>query len=166
MNINKTVFLFLVLLCKSILLFAQQNSPTNNLGIETKMSESYKNGKYKRITKVFEDKMLVSIKEETSVRGSNVVDFVFIKLFRDGEMIFNSTRDVAKNTTIRSYYNHGKMVLEEGNEGADSSRETMIFFDANEQPFEAFDKNLDGVVKQVSAERLSNYKKSFLIIKN
>jgi hypothetical protein len=79
-------------------------------------------------------------------------------------MIYASTFEVAKKVTIRSYYQQGKMIMEEGDEDGDGFYETMILFNTNEQPIEAFEKSKDGTVRQFSAEKLSKVKKDFLIL--
>lgn len=132
------------------------NAPT-----ETKVSESRKNGKYQRITEVFQDKVLQSRKLEVSEHDDGRINRVFTKLFRNGEMIYASSFYKSENRTIRSYYNQGRMVVEEGDEDGDGFFETMILFDANEQPAEAFSKRKDGTVVQFSSEKLTELKKSF-----
>ena len=149
----------------TVLLFAQQNSSNSaDDHSETKVSESLTNGKYKRISETFRGKVLIARKEEAGAHGDKTIDFVFTKLFRDGEMIYASTFEIAKKVTIRSYYHQGKMIMEEGDEDGDGFYETMILFDTNEQPVDAFEKNKDGTVRQFSAERLSKVKKDFLIL--
>jgi hypothetical protein len=128
---------------------------------ETKVRELRKNGKYKRITETFTDKVLIAQKEEVSVKDNGQIDYVFVKLFRSGEMTYSSTVYKLENRTIRSYYNHGKMVVEEGDEDGDGFFETMILFDAKEQPVEAFSKSRDGTVTQFNQEKLAELKRSF-----
>lgn len=129
--------------------------------MESKVSESRKNGKYKRTTETFAGKVLVARKEEVSLKDNDQIDYVFVKLFRDGKMIYASTFYAAENRTIRSYYHQGKMVMAEGDEDGDGFFETMILFDAKEQPVEAFSKSKDGTVTQFTNEKLAELKKSF-----
>lgn len=139
-----------------------QVNPSNvNERTETKVSESRKNGKYKRITETFTDKVLVARKEEVSVKDNGQIDYVFVKLFRDGEMTYSSTLHKSETRTIRSYYKDGKMAVSEGDEDGDGFFETMILFDAKEQPVEAFSKTKDGTVTQFTKEKLAELKKSF-----
>lgn len=143
---------------------AQQSQVNPNSAIgrtQTKVSESRKNGKYKRTTETFTDKGLSARKEEVSVKDNGRIDYVFVKLFRDGEMTYSSTLYKTENRTIRSYYHQGKMIVEEGDEDGDGFFETMILFGANEQPVEAFSQNKDGTVTQFSKEKLAELKKSF-----
>jgi hypothetical protein len=72
---------------------AQQPQIANNASArtETKVSESRKNGKYKRVTETFTDKALTTRKEEVSLKDNGQIDYVFIKLFRKGEMTYSST---------------------------------------------------------------------------
>mgnify|MGYP003435193601 FL=1 len=86
---------------------------------------------------------------------------VSTKLFRDGELIFLSTYFADANRTIRGYYHQDKVVMNEGDEDGDGFFETMILFDAKEQPVEAFSKSKDGTVTQFSKEKLVELKKSF-----
>ena len=160
-------YLITLTLCFAAVVWAvaqQTNVNSANAHTETKVSESRKNGKYKRITETFTDKVLASRKEEVSVKDNDQIDFVFVKLFRDGEMTYASTFYKAENRTIRSYYHQGKMLVEEGDEDGDGFFETMILFDANEQPVEAFRKSQDGTVTQFSKEKFLELKKSFAII--
>ena len=142
----------------------QTNVNRANPHTETKVSESRKNGKYKRITETFTDKVLTSRKEEVSLKGSDEIHFVFVKLFREGEMTYFSTFYKTENRTIRSYYHQGKLFLEEGDEDRDGLFETTILFDANEQPVEGFRKSKDGTVTQLSKEKFLELKKGFAII--
>ena len=128
---------------------------------ETKISESRKNGKYKRTTETFAGKALVARKEEVSLKDNGRTDYVFVKCFRDGKMTYASTFYATENRTIRSYYNQGKMIVEEGDEDGDGFFETMILFDTKEQPVEAFSKSKDGTVTQFTKEKLAELKKSF-----
>jgi hypothetical protein len=128
---------------------------------ETKVSESREGGKYQRTTQVFRDKVLLSKTQEVSSHDDGKIDVVFTKLFRDGEMIYASSFYKTEKRTIRSYYHQGKMLVEEGDEDGDGFFETMILFDAKEQPVEAFSKNKDGTVAQFSKEKLADLKKSF-----
>ena len=128
---------------------------------ETKVSESRKNGKYKRVTETFANKRLIARKEEVSVKDNGRIDYMFVKLFRDGEMTYSSTFYKSENRTIRSYYHQGKMAVEEGDEDGDGFFETMILFDAKEQPVQAFSKNKDGTVAQFTNGKLAELKKSF-----
>ncbi len=140
---------------------AQVKPDAVNERTETKVSESHKNGKYKRMTETFTDKVLVARKEEVSVKDNGQVDYVFVKLFRDGEMTYASTLYKSENRTIRSYYHRGKMIVEEGDEDGDGFFETMFLFDAKEQPVQAFSTRKDGTVTQFSKEKLAELKKSF-----
>jgi antitoxin component YwqK of YwqJK toxin-antitoxin module len=139
----------------------QTNLSSSTNQTETKISELRKNGKYERTTEVFAGKILMSRKVEVSVKDNGQIDYVFTKLFRDGKMTFASTLDNAAKNTIRSYYRDGKMIFEEGDEDGDGFFETLILFDTDEQPIEAFSKNKDGVVTQFSNEKLVELKKSF-----
>jgi hypothetical protein len=53
------------------------------------------------------------------------------------------------------------MAVSEGDEDGDGFFETMILFDAKEQPVEAFSKTKDGTVTQFTKEKLAELKKSF-----
>lgn len=140
---------------------AQVTANNTDARTETKVSESRKDGKYQRTTEVFRDKVLISKKQEVSAHDDGRIDVVFTKLFRDGEMTYASTFNRAAKNTIRSYYHQDKMVTEEGDEDGDGFFETMILFDAKEQPVEAFSKSKDGTVTQFSKEKLVELKKSF-----
>jgi hypothetical protein len=132
---------------------------------ETKVSESHKNGKYKRITETFTDKVLTARREEVSLRDDGRINFVFVKLFRDGQVTYASTFDKDKNRTVRSYHHKGKILAMEGDEDGDNFFETLILFNEDEEPVEAFERNKDGTVTLFSKERLSTLKKSFGITK-
>jgi hypothetical protein len=142
---------------------AQQPQIANNASArtETKVSESRKNGKYKRVTETFTDKALTTRKEEVSLKDNGQIDYVFIKLFRKGEMTYSSTFYKSESRTIRSYYHQGKMTVEEGDEDGDGFFETIILFNDKEQPVEAFSRSKDGTVTQFSKEKLAELKKSF-----
>jgi len=140
---------------------SQVSANSANARTETKVSESRKNGKYKRTTETLAEKVLVARKEEVSVKDNGQIDYVFVKLFRDGAMVYSSTFYKAEKRTIRSYYHQGNMTVEEGDEDGDGFFETMILFDAKEQPVEAFSKSKDGAVTQFSKEKLAELKKSF-----
>lgn len=144
---------------------AQQEATVPQGKTETKVSESHKNGKYKRITETFTDKVLTARREEVSLRDDGRINFVFVKCFRDGQMTYASTFDKDKNRTVRSYYHEGKMLAEEGDEDGDGFFETLILFDVNEEPVEAFERSKDGTVTPFSKEKLSALKKSFYITK-
>ena len=122
---------------------AQQPQIANNASArtETKVSESRKNGKYKRVTETFTDKALTTRKEEVSLKDNGQIDYVFIKLFRKGEMTYSSTFYKSESRTIRSYYHQGKMTVEEGDEDGDGFFETIILFNDKEQPVEAFSRS-------------------------
>ena len=163
----KKRYLITWMLCFAAVVWAvaeQTNINSANPHTETKVSESRKNGKYKRITETFTDKVLASRKEEVSLKDNDQIDFVFVKLFRNGEMTCASTFYKAENRTVRSYYHHGKMLIEEGDEDGDGFFETMILFDATEQPVEAFKKSKEGIVTQLSKEKFLELKKSFALI--
>ena len=96
-----------------------------------------------------------------TVKENGRIDYMFVKLFRDGEMTYSSTFYKSENRTIRSYYHQGKMAVEEGDEDGDGFFETMILFDAKEQPVQAFSKNKDGTVAQFTNGKLAELKKSF-----
>jgi hypothetical protein len=132
---------------------------------EIKVSETAKYGKYVRTTEIYRDKVLVSIKREVSAHKGGRIDAIFTKLFRGGEMIYASsfyTADRSRNAC--SYYHQGKMVIEEGDEDRKGCFETMILFDAKEQPVEAFKRSEEGAVTQFSEEELSKLKETFAII--
>lgn len=139
----------------------QVSADSANARTETKVSESRKNGKYQRVTEVFEDNVLQSRKLEVSDHDDGRINRVFTKLFRNGEMIYASSFYKAEKRTIRSYYHQDKMVMEEGDEDGDGFFETLILFDEKEQPVEAFSKSKDGSVSQFSKEKLADLKKSF-----
>lgn len=144
---------------------AQQEAPVPQGKTETKVSESHKNGKHKRITETFADDVLIARREEVSLRDDGRINFVFVKLFRNGQMIYASTFDKDKNYAIRSYYHKGKMLAMEGDEDGDNFFETLILFNDNEEPVEAFQRDKDGTVTQFSKERLSALRTSFEITK-
>jgi hypothetical protein len=129
---------------------------------ETKVSEIRQNGKYVHTTEVFRDKVLVSQKREISTHDDGKIDFISEKLFCDGEMVFASSCYPGKRT-IRSYYHRGKMVVEEGDTTGDGFFDTLILFDAKEQPVEAFARHKDGSVAQFSKEEFSKLKKVFAL---
>ncbi|MCX8156362.1 MAG: hypothetical protein N3J91_07945 [Verrucomicrobiae bacterium] len=52
-------------------------------------------------------------------------------------------------------------MMQEGDEDGDGFFETVILFDAKEQPTEAFSKSKDGTVTQFTNEKLAELKKSF-----
>ncbi len=128
--------------------------------IETKVSESTKYGRHARTTEVFHGKVLLSRKVEISSEDGKLKS-VSTRLFRDGELIFYSTYFADANRTIRAYYHQDKLVMQEGDEDGDGFFETMILFDAREQPVEAFSKSKDGTVTQFSKEKLAELKKFF-----
>lgn len=140
---------------------AQLSAGSTGPSTETKVSESRKNGKYKRITETYIDKVLVARKEEISLKDNGQTNYVFLKLYRDGEMTYSSTFYKSENRIIRSYYHQGKMVVEEGDEDGDGLYETIILFDTKEQPVEAFLRGKDNTVTQFSKEKLAELKKSF-----
>lgn len=138
---------------------AKQSSA--NPRTESKVSQSRSNGKYKRTTETFTGDILVARKDEVSIKDNGTIDYVFLKLFRDGTMTYASTFNKAARNTIRSYYHQGKMVVEEGDQDGDGFFETLILFDAAEQPVEAFSRSKDGTVAEFSKEELSKLKQSF-----
>ncbi len=148
--------------CAWVLAQQAQVTPNNtDARTEAKVSESRKDGKYQSTTAVFRDNVLISKKQEVSAHDDGKIDVVFMKLFRDGEMTYASTFNKAAKNTIRSYYHDGKMAVSEGDEDGDGFFETMILFDAKEQPVEAFSKTKDGTVTQFTKEKLAELKKSF-----
>jgi len=124
------------------------------------VSESRQDGKHQRTTEIFRDKILLSRKQEVRTDDGKL-KYVFTKLFREGEMVFFSCFYAQAKRTIRGYYYQDKLVLEEGDEDGDGFFETMILFDAKEQPVEAFSKSKDGTVTLFSKEKLAELKKSF-----
>jgi hypothetical protein len=86
---------------------------------------------------------------------------VFVKLFRDGQLTYASTFDKDKSRTVRSYHDKGTMLAMEADEDGDNIFETLILFNVGEEPVEAFERNKDGPVAQLSKERLEVLKKSF-----
>lgn len=157
---TKVVVAFLLFSCVTSVI-AQQEATVPEGKTETKVSESHEKGRYKRITETFTDKVLTAKREEVSLRDDGRINFVFVKLFRDGEMIYASTFDKDKNRTVRSYYHKGKMLAMEGDEDGDNVFETLILFNLDEEPVEAYERNKDGTVTQFSKERLSALKTSF-----
>lgn len=161
---RRNVIVLALCLTAFVCALAQQvrvSSPSTNSGSETKVSETRTNGQYKRTTETFAAKVLVARRVEVSLKDNGQIDHVFIKLFRDGKMTFASTFNKPAKNTIRSYYHDGKMAVSEGDEDGDGFFETMILFDAKEQPVEAFSKSKDGTVTQFSKEKLVELKKSF-----
>ncbi len=165
-ELSKTnvVVAFLSLTCV-MWAIAQHQAAVSQGKTETKVSELHKDGKHRRITETFTDKELTSRREEVSLRDDGRINFVFVKLFRDGEMIYASTLDKDKNRAVRSYHHNGKVIAMEGDEDGDNFFETLILFNEQEQPVEAFERNRDGTVTQFSKEKLSELKKSFAITK-
>ncbi|MFM7214008.1 MAG: hypothetical protein ACKO3H_03915, partial [Verrucomicrobiota bacterium] len=93
------------------------------------------------------------------------MDYVFVKHFRNGEMTYSQTLYNSENRTIRSYYHQEKMIVLEGDENGDGFFETMILFDAQERPVEAFSKQKDGSVVPFAKEKLAELKKrSFAMV--
>jgi Trm5-related predicted tRNA methylase len=161
MNKRNIITLALSSIALGWALAQETKTSTSDRGIETKVSESRSKGKYKRTTETFRDKVLVARKEEVSVKDNGQIDYVFTKLFRDGEMIHASTFHAAAKNTVRSYYHQGKMILEEGDEDGDGFFETMIFFEADKRPVEAFSKSKDGAITPFSKDKLGALKTSF-----
>lgn len=141
-----------------------QAQKTTEGNFETKISESRLDGEYVRTTEVFRDKVLVSKKQECSSHDNGNIDFIFTKLFRDGEMIYMSSFYKSDHCTIRDYYHQGKLVVQEGDKDGDGFFERMILFDAKEQPVEAFERKKDGTVTQLNEEEFSKLKKAFSMI--
>lgn len=129
--------------------------------LREKISEFRENGKYKRITETFAGDERIRVKREISSKDNGSFDYVFLKLFRDGSMIFASTFDGAAGRTMRSYYRQGKLVLGEEDEDGDGNFETMILFDEDEQPLEAFRRTKKGDVRAFSKNKLAELKESF-----
>jgi hypothetical protein len=153
------------MVCSLVIMWAiaqqTQTSPSESEPqIETKVSESSKYGRHARTTEVFHGKVLLSRKVEISGEDGKLKS-VSTKLYRDGELIFFSTYFADANRTIRGYYHQDKVVMNEGDEDGDGFFETMILFDAKEQPVEAFSKTKDGTVTQFSKEKLAELRKSF-----
>ncbi|MFM7816706.1 MAG: hypothetical protein ACKPGI_07035 [Verrucomicrobiota bacterium] len=141
------------------------NPGTGKAQTQTKVSEVRKSGKYKRISETFTDGVLVTRKEEVSVKDNGRMDYVFVKHFRNGEMTYSQTLYNSENRTIRSYYHQEKMIVLEGDENGDGFFETMILFDAQERPVEAFSKQKDGSVVPFAKEKLAELKKrSFAMV--
>jgi hypothetical protein len=160
---KKSVLVAMVCSVVIVLAIAQQartDPAKSEPQIETKVSESTKYGRHARTTEVFHGKVLLSRKVELSSEDGKLIS-VSTKLFRDGDVIFFSTYFADANRTIRGYYHQGKVVMNEGDEDGDGFFETMILFDAKEQPVEAFSKSKDGTVTQFSKEKLAELRKSF-----
>ena len=154
--------LLLFIVAVTITLAWSQIATEASEGFDAKVSESKENGKYQRTTTIFQDKVLISKKQEVSIHDNGTIDVVFTKLFRNGEMIYASSSYNSKKNTVRSYYYQGKIIIEEGDEDGDGFFETTILFDANEHPIEAFSKSKDGTVAQFSEAKLAELKRSFL----
>lgn len=128
---------------------------------ETRVTETRKNGQLRRTIETLENQRVVSRRVEVSLKDDGVVDRVFIKHFREGEMVFASTFNRTVTNTIRSYHHAGRMLVSEGDEDGDGFFETMILFDEKEQPVQAFTKNKDGTVTPFSEAMLGELKRSF-----
>ena len=157
---TEVVVAFLLFTCKTGAL-AQQEATVPQGKTETKGSQSRKGAKYKRITETFTDNVLTARREEVSLRDDGRINFVFVKLFRDGQLTYASAFDKDKNRTVRSYHHKGTMLAMEADEDGDNIFETLILFNVGEEPVEAFERNKDGPVAQLSKERLEVLKKSF-----
>jgi len=131
---------------------------------ETRVSELRKNGRYVRVTQTFKDNVLVAEQKEVSVRDDGRINFVFFKLFEDGEMTYACTIDKDKKRGVRSYHNEGKVLVMEGDEDGDGFYEVLILFDAKEQPVAAFERGKDGVVKPWDKERCATLRRSFEVL--
>jgi hypothetical protein len=156
---TKVIVVFLLYSCVVVAIAQQEAGPQGKT--ETKVSESHKGGKYIRITETFTDKVLTSRREEVSMRDDGRINFVFEKYFRDGQMIYASSLEKDKNRTVRSYHYKEKLVVMEGDEDGDKFFETMILFNEDEEPVEAFERKKDGTVMPFSKEKLEALKKSF-----
>jgi hypothetical protein len=144
---------------------AEPSSVSNSTAqIETKVTRSKENGKYKRIRETFRDKVLVSLEEEVDIDGDGRIEFVITKLFREGEMTYACISDNIHKNTVRCYSHKDKLLAEEVDEDGDGFFETIVLFDANEQPVEAFGRSKDGTVTHLSAEKMAKLKKGFSLI--
>lgn len=163
----KSLIVLWALLCG----LAQAEQPTRGSSktepqTDVKVSESRHNGKYTRTTETFRNHLLIAKKQEVSLKDNGQIDYLFVKLFRDGQMIFASTFYKSANRTIRSYYHAGNMVVEEGDEDGDGFFETIILFGTNGGPVEAFHKSKDGSVTSFGPDELTKLKESFRKIQN
>ncbi len=148
--------------CVSLLALAvAQMSSRKSVGaeLETKVSEKREKGKYVRTTETFSGRSLLSLKREVSLKDDGQIDCVFIKLYREGQMIFSSSDMRREKQYIRGYYHNDKLLMQEGDTDGDGTFEKIILFDKDEQPVEGFLKTADGSVSQLDVRAYAEFNK-------
>ena len=106
---------------------------------------------------------LIRREEDVDLQSDGSFDYRFVKIFDNEQLTFAETFDRIKKQVTRSYYDQGRIMVQEGDSNADSFFETMILFGSNEEPIQAFERQKDGTVAQFSYSKLAELKRAFAV---
>lgn len=129
-----------------------------------KVSEQRSGNGYTRTTEVFRGGVRISRTRESSRAGDSNFTTVVIDLFRGDQRVFRAGahQDKYGTNNSRLYFNGERIVVEEQDRDDDGWFESLILYDENELPFEAFTKRQSGMVEVWPSAKLEELRQFWL----